>query len=79
MERGARGQGFIRGVRAVPTRGDVQEAAGQVPRNTDLRSLARWGLWCFRMNLQPQESHLMGGRKHRRVQREPGNLEEMLV
>lgn len=44
MERGARGQGFIRGVREVPTWGDVQEAAGQVAGNTDLRSLARWGL-----------------------------------
>lgn len=44
MGRGARGQGFIRGVREVLTWDDVQGVSGQVAGNTDLRSLARWGL-----------------------------------
>lgn len=43
MERGDRAQGFIRGVREVPTWSDVQEAAGQAAGNTDLRSSTRWG------------------------------------
>lgn len=49
MERGARGQGFVRGVREVPTWSDVQEAISQVcggwGGGTDLRrSLVLWGL-----------------------------------
>lgn len=32
---------------------------------------------CFGMNLQPQESHFRGERKHRRIQRKKGYLEEV--
>lgn len=65
MERGARGQGFVRGVREVPTWSDVQEAVSQVcggwgggGRHRLEKILSTLGVVkCIGMSLQPQESH----------------------
>lgn len=63
MERGARGQGFVRGVREVPTWSDVQEAVSQVGgggggEHRLEKILSTLGaVKCIGMSLQPQESH----------------------